>query len=607
VVLAAASFGVMATGIVADPGTTSLGPEGSSVAAEAYPSAPAPGSLEDTAPAPNIVVLPGIVLADDDRMRNFEAILRLHTWLGLRDLRTGRASIAWLPPTRTDDPDAVVTRDCAADTTADRPPRSLSSPEAVPATAARPRETLLIRLALSREGDEFRLEGFACRPGGRVHRQVVRDAPDRLGRAQRELLTWLATQLDVADTTAWEEDWGRNPAPGGPVLTGYARALRASMGEEEVPEVSLDEAADTLAEAAWLTARLSDDPEVARRRLEHAVSLRIGFTAGLEDLAAVHIEANRVDLAEAALLRLRRTAPGSRPVEWFLAWALLREGRHEDAARLLRHLPEWLLPEETTARLWSAILPELERYEEGLRWVDAWITHDLQSGAAQLLRGEILAGLGQTEPTAVAYAKAAELDPALREEALQRWVVVRLSMGEDVEVARRLAEDELVEATPTLLEMRAFAALRAGDAAAAAKDYQALTELQPEVVRHRMNRCAAALAAGLVPAEPDPCAQLPDERLSGNLLEAAALSRVPERTVEQFLELMDRAERAGRDAPLDPLAADAVLQVAGPFREDEERERLQGLWRLAVGADRRLTAAEKPEEGTDDLPDGPRD
>ena len=605
-VLAALSLGVMATGILSDPGT--VGPVRVDPATndeQAYPPAPAPGSLAHAVPAPDIVVLPGIVLGDAERMRNFEAILRLHTWLGLRDLRTGRASIAWLPPAVTEDADKVVERDCAADSTAASPPRSLASPSAVPATPARPRETLLIRLSLRAESDRFRLEGFACRPGGRVHRQVIRDSADRLGRAQRELLTWLATQLDVADTTAWEEDWGRNPAPGGPVLTGYARALRASMGEEDVPEASLEEAADALAEAAWLAARLSDDRELSRRRLEQAVALRIGFTAGLEDLAAMHVADGRVDLAEAALLRLRRTAPGSRPVEWFLAWELLRGGRHEDAARVLRHLPEWLVPEETTARLWSAVLPEIGRDEEALRWVDAWITHDLQSGAAQLLRGEILANLGRPEPTAVAYAKAAELDPALRVEALRRWVVVQLSMGQDVEVARRLAEDELVEETPSLLEMRAFAALRAGEAAAAARDYAALAALQPDVVRHRMNRCTAALAAGLVPAEPDPCGALPDDRLSANLLEAAALSRIPERTIEQFLELMDRAERAGRDAPLDPLAADAVLQVAGPFREDRERARLQGLWRLAVGAEHRLTAHEKPEEGTEDLPVDP--
>lgn len=604
-VLAVVFAAMMATGVLSGPAVGIDESARTTTDDESYPAAPPPGSLVDTAPAPNVVVLAGIVLGEDERMRNFEAILRLHTWLGLRDLHTGQSTIAWGPATTAADAGPAIESDCDAGSDAARPAATLSSPAAVPATPARPRPTLLIRLTLQGESDRFRLEGFACRPGGRIHRQVIRDTADRLGRAQRELLTWLATQLEVVDTTGWEEDWGLDPAPAGPVRTGYARALRGSMGEEGVADASLNEVAQLLPEASWLAARLTNDPEERRLRLEQAVAMRIGFTAGLEDLAASHIAEDRADLAEATLLRLRRTAVGSRPVEWFLAWTLLRDDRPEDAARILRHLPEWLVATETSARLWSAILPAIGRPKHALRWVDAWATHDPQSGAAQLLRGEILATLDQAGPTAVAFAKAAELDPSLREEALEQWGMVQLEAGNDAEVAWRLADDELVEETPRLLEMRAFASSRAGDAAAAARDYEALTELEPDGVRHRLNRCVSALAAGQVPAEPNPCGSLPDARLSGNLLKAAALSRIPERTIPQFLELMDRAERAGREAPLDPLAADALLQVVGPFREKGERERMRGLWRLAVGSERRLTAADKPEEGTEPLSGSP--
>jgi tetratricopeptide (TPR) repeat protein len=599
-ILGVGLVGMTTTGLLAGSSGQSITTTGASAGAPAYPAAPAPGSLAEPAPSPRIVVRPGILLDDSERMRNFEAILRLHTWLGLRDLRTGQASIDWVPAIVADDADPFVDSDCEGGLAATLGGR-LDSPPAVPATAANPRRTLIIRLALTLEGDDLRIEAFGCNPGGRIHRQVITDSPDRFGRAQRELLAWLASRLGVADTLSWEDDWGRDPAPAGPVLTGYGRALRRSMGEPGVPPAALSEAALSLPEAAWLAGRLSEDPGVARRHLERAASLRVGFTAALEDLAALLVAQDRTDLAEAAIERLRRTGPGARAVEWGLAWTLLERDRPADAAKVLRHLPKWLVAEETTARLWSATLAGLGRNQEALRWVDTWIESDPQSGSAQLLRGRILAGLHQEEPTAVAYAKAAELDPDLREVALRRWALVRFASGGNAEVARRLNEETWVAERPALLELRAFAAFRAGDPAAAVRDYLLLIELQPDEVRHRMNRCAASLAAGLVPATPDPCAGLPSDQATANLLEAAALSRIPERTIEQFLELMDRAELAGREAPLDPVAADAVLQIAGPFRDDDERARLRGMWRLAVGGERRLTASEKPEEGTEDL------
>ena len=603
-VLALGSLGIATLGSpsgtragTADPMETGA-PRSSGAAA--YPAAPAPGAIEDTPPAPHIVVLPGLLGEESERVRNVEVIFRLHTWLGLRDLRTGRAALAWSPATVTTEVDAALEEDCEAGRS--QPDAAvLRSPPEVPATARRPRDTLIIRMAIKTDADGMLVEAFACRPGGRIYRQVVRDSPDRLGRAQRELLTWLALQLNVADTAPWEDNWGRNPAPGGPVLTGYARALRGSLREPGVPPASLPGAATTLAEAAWLVASLSTDPASKRARLEQAAALRVGFTAAIEDLAAHHTAEGRVDLAEASLRRLDRTTPGSRPIEWGLAWTLLQGDEPREAAQLLRHLPAHLAAEETTARLWSAILPGIEEPESALRWVDALLEHDPLSGAAHLLRGEILTSLKRVEPTASAYKRAAELDPDLREEALRRSVVAALSAGRDADVARRLGDEDLVPEHASLLDLRAFARFRAGDPAGAVDDYLLLAELEPGEVRHRLNICVASLAAGLVPADPDPCGDLPPDAASSNLLTAAALSRVPERSIAQFIELMDRAEEAGRSAPLDPMAADAVLQVAGPFREAPERDRLQGMWRLAVGGERRLTASEKPEEGTEEL------
>lgn len=546
------------------------------------------GSLDTTPPdaGPSVVVLGGTLRQDTPRTRALEALMRLHLWLALRDVHPTGPTLRWVPATTgspTDDPVArlCLPRDLPAERTLGRDDPPLLGP------ALRPRGERRVFIVASTEIGVARYEVHVCAPGSRGSSQVFVSEVGREGPAMREILAWLTGVLGAPEVEPWFATWSRPLAPDVVSLRAFGETLAASMEDGGGQTDALIDAASLLPEAAWVASALSEADLDRRRLLERAASLRPGFTAALEDLAWEWTRAARPDLALLTLSRLR--APERvRPSELLLAARMLEEEAYADAAGLIDQLPpRW---KGTTAARRLEALAHLgagdpERTQQAAR---RWTEADPGAAEGWLLQGTAARLLDQPVEAEAAYREALAEPSRQRGEVLTRWAALLLDLGRGDEVVEALTDeddDALVQRTPRLLALRAWAHWSAGNATRAAADTRRLAALEPERAEHRRNLCVIALSAGTTEAPPSECGEPAFGDLFGTLFEAVWLSRRPFRTPEEGGLLDRRVAELAEAAPLAAPAAGAALRVLGPRAEDEALEALQARWQLARGVE----------------------
>ena len=542
--------------------------------------------------------LPGVA-GYGGRGDGLEAILRLHTYLAMRDVHGGPVELLWRPAVAWEGAAEAVRDACA-------PPSSNSAgePETGWLLTGVRRDPLGRKLDTERDfrvllmtesdGGELRVEAVACTASGSKRSEVFIGVTGQEGLILRELCSWLAAVVGVADPGDFEDHWGREPAPRGPALSTYGEILARSLDPDGTnPRLpvhpsgsSLADATSIVPEAAWLAAALSAEPPDRSRLLRRAAAMRVGFTAALEDLAWEQLSGAHPDLAAATLARLSHDEARLRPVELHLAAGLLAEGRAGACRGLLAGLPGRWRATTAASRLHALALVRLGNAPEAVRWADNWVDGDPESGEALVILGTALVGAGRLDEAGGAWRQAARLDSRWRREAVSAWLAATLEVDRSGEVQRFL--DELAEdgaqLGPELLELRAYAALRAGDPAGALVDYQSLADARPDVPRLQLDRCIAALLAGRLDAGTD-CPALGQTELEQLQLATSASSR--EVSVPGIFRDIRREVIAMHDlAPASPEVARAVMSVFGTSRHSTEEERLLALadWRIAVGA-----------------------
>jgi tetratricopeptide (TPR) repeat protein len=549
-------------------------------AAERVYRSTAPAALEDLPPPRRISILPGRIEGGDAREAEFEALLRLHLALGLRDVHPGPVVLSWAPLGE----QPLEATLCAAAGPLDPSLGPwLSSGERPDPLGrdARPEDDVRVAADVRIGPEGLLLVVRGCSARSDRFSQVVEGPPDRLDTHLRELLAWLAARLGVPDVRAFEDTWRRLPAFGGPAGRAYGRALVASLGGSAGPELA--DAAALGAEAAWLGAWLGP-PEARIAALQRASELRWSFTAAVEDEAWEHTRAGRSDLARAALERLATVKERARPVELSLAAAVLDAGDAEGARALAERLPPRWSSTTAAARLHSRLALGSGDAAAGERWLDAWLDADPEAAEAWLMRGDVLAGRGERRAAEKAWQTAAELDEDQGPRVVGRRAASAWARGEAASFAAGLEERDpaLGPPPPWQAELEAWMALEGGDVNRAAEGYAALDRPGADE-RIRFDACVAAIAAGRgadSPACRDP-AGTPWQRsrllLSLKSREPGLLPGYPpilDREVEAQLAL----------APRHPAALDAAWQVLGPHLAPAERADLAARWRVAHGA-----------------------
>ncbi len=583
-------------------------------ALQVYPSGRRLGTAVPLDEPTRLRFLPGVA-GYGGRADGLEAILRLHTYLAMRDVHAGAAELLWQPAVGWEEGDQVVQDTCA-------PPASggVGEPDAGwLMTGVRrdplgrplnPERDFRVLLRAESEEGELRVEAFACTASGDRRSEVFVARTGGEGTILRELCTWLAAIVGVPDPGEFEDHWGREPAPRGPALSTYgellARSLDAAGDNPRLPgrrpDSTLDDATRIVPEAAWLAAALTGDEEHRRRLLRRAAAMRVGFTAALEDLAWEQLVAGQPDLAGATLARLSDDEARLRPVELHLAAGLLEQGRPRDCRSLLAGLPRRWRATTAASRLHALALVQLGDPAEAARWASAWVEGDPESAEGLVVLGRALAAAGRHTEAGVAWSRAARLDARWRRPAMASWLAAALRVGRPGEVQEFLQELEAEgsQLGPDVLELRAYAALRAGDPARAWEDYSNLAELRPELPRLRLNRCVAALLAGQEGADV-PCVAEDRTRLEQLQLATASASRevsVPGVPRDVRADVTELAALA----PASPEVARAAMSVFGTSRRTPEEQRRSTLaaWRIAVGPG--VVAPQLPSPTPSELP-----
>lgn len=575
-------------------------------ATRVYRSPTLSGALVPTPHQRRVVFAAGRVGAGGDTARGLEALLRLHGYLGLRDVHPAGVVLHWQPAYPASQADEAEANACAApgETGASVPPRlrlASGDHEDLLGRPAQPHRELRVFLFVEVEDNDLRVVASTCTPRGTRNAEVFFERKDQEGRLLRELLTWLAHQTGVDDTSHFLKSWARPATAPGPASFAYREVLTESIDpgarDRGPSSPTLSQAERATAEAAWLAAWLG--PQTLRReRLQRATELRPFFTAAIEDLGALYLQERRVDLALAALERLPAERERSRPVEQILAAEALARGEAHDARRLLGVVPSVQAGGSAMARLLASAELGAGNPKGAVAWSEAWRAAEPESPDALLMHGDVLDRLGRLGEAEETWLQAAKLDPRARAPALRRLGVQLLARGEGSRLLDLLdAAGQEGPLGTELLELRAYIALRAGPgfAARAYKDYAALAG--PDAPdRIAFNRCVAALRAGLAPETGGPCAGLRLGSWEGHQLRAAWASRRPGLLPNYPPDVGQDVRQAFAEAPLTAESADAMLRLAGPRADRDERRQLTGWWRVAVGPDVPLPALPAPRD-----------
>jgi capsular polysaccharide transport system permease protein len=152
----------------------------------------------------------------------------------------------------------------------------------------------------------------------------------------------------------------------------------------------------------------------AARYLDRAVALDAADGRAWRDLSVAHHALGRLDDAVAAAQRAAALRPDDGDTAIHAAELLMRAGRSEEAAGLLRSLAEapGAAIEPRLFRVLSAAEMLCDRPEPALAAVDRAVAGDADNPEYHVHRGHLLARLGDLDGAALALARAASLDPA---------------------------------------------------------------------------------------------------------------------------------------------------------------------------------------------------
>ncbi len=601
----------LAIGVVVAYATKARGPEqqGSEPRhLEVYPSGRNLGTPRALPEPVAVHLLAGVVASDDrDASAHLEAILRLHSYAALRDVHSGAIALEWSPAWTLEDEADLRRGACTPgeELGGSRWLRSGVRPDPRGRPIA-PDRDLRVFLRVDATGEPARIVAVACASTGSEHSQVFEGRPDREGPLLRELSAWLAATIGVADARAFEEAWERAPAPRGPAIGTYGDLLVASqdparLAEPRLETSTLPEAARIVPEAAWLAAALDSDPDARADYLRSAAAQRVGFTAALEDLAAEQLAAGRLDLALATLARLSQEEARQRPVELLLAAELVERGRPAHASRLLDELPRnW---RRTTAAARLHALAQLARSDPAAaeRWAIAWTEADPSDAEALVVHGRVLRALGRPSAAAGAWRRACRTDSERRLDASVAWAADAgvEELGELVGFLDELEQGDRVALEPAVREVRAWAALGAGDPARAYAEYAALASAAPELPRLRRGACVASLRSGRAGLEA--CEDLELEPLAEASLAAALASRSVGRVPGWPEDPTDFVDDALELAPRDEDVVRSAVSILRTSRQasDEEQQAALARWRVVVGAGVEAPELPRPKRASD--------
>lgn len=559
---------------------------------QVYPSGRQLSTPTELEPVRRVRVLPGIVGEGGSRAEGLEAILRLHSFLALRDVHSGPAELLWSPAEfRLGDVEADVL--CGSDLeNADLRGLLDSGHRTDPlGRAFQPPDDLRVRLRVSIRAGREQVEAWVCAVQGTTRTEVFVGDPGAEGLLLRELGTWLAATLGTRNPGRFPDAWGRNPAPRGPAITTYGGLLVESMRTDDLSRrtgstTSLNEATLIVPEAAWLAAWRPDPPGSRIELLRRASTLRVGFTAALEDLAAEWFRQGRPDLALAALARLAPEEGRRRPVELIMAASLLEGGEAPEALGVLQEMPAAWRATSAAARLHALARLAVEQPDQATRWTAAWVEADPESAEALVVDGYALQRAGRISEATGAWRRAARMDVRWREQAIGAWTASAANEGTEADVVaflRELQAEDGVALDPALLEYRAWAELRAGQFVGAMADFDTLRDDPERALRAGRGFCIASLRAGQ--GDASACEGVSFEGLRGAQLEAAIASRSQGLLPGWRKDPKREVEYARGLGPRDPEVAVAALHALGA-REDVlyvDQEAALAAWRVAAG------------------------
>ncbi len=591
-----------------------------------------PAELEEPV---RVRFLNGIVGEGGSRAEGLEAILRLHGYLALRDVHAGPAELLWAPAVHVlgeVEPDALCGVGLESPDAFE--PSSLLVSGSRPDPLGRPfggGDDLRVRMRVTMRDGREQVEAWVCAVQGARRTEVFVSRPGAEGTLLRELGTWLALTVGTPDPGEFPASWARDPAPRGPALSTYGGLLIESMRTDDLSgrrgTASLAEATLIVPEAAWLAAWRPHPPAAPADLLRRAATLRVGFTAALEDLAAVRFAAGEVDLGLAALARLAPERERRRPVELLVAASLVEDGRPADALAVLQELPPTWRATTAAARLHALARLDLDDAAVATRWTGAWVEADRESAEALVVHARALRDDGRRGAAGQAWRKAAKMDVRWRRAAIREWAAVAAADGDEADVVvflDELEETDGVALEPALVELRGWAALRAGDPVRAMEEYGALLaatppaeaagggeaddrrdrDRDPDRARWRLARCVAAMSAGQAGDGVETCVDLDVPGLRGAQLAAAVASRSTGLLPGWRKDPKEDVEAALVAGPRDPEVAVAALHALGA-RDDVTTAQQQAIlarWRVAAGPDIPAPALPEP---VDAEPGGP--
>ena len=534
-------------------------------------------------PAASLVFMAGRAKAGQESMGGLEAVLRLHSYLGLRDIFRGQLRLDWSPVSDAVSASQHLDQACDFTKTAGTLLATGAHPDPLGRETRASDDNRLV-LLLERRPGGAQLEAVLCDRTGARRPQVFELRDGSEGETLREVVSWAAAQTGAPEAGDFMRTWGQAPISGRAGLSRYGDVLRATMEGESHVLSMLDEAAEEVAEAAWLLAQLGPKSDA----LAHLRRARLGrpeFSAALEDSAVLLGRSGQLEtmLRELSLLPLTGEEQATRDVRALVAGRLLEEGHAGAARAILEELPGKSRALAHNARLLTLTSLKLERDQEVQQQVEIWLQAQPNEPEALAAAGRVRAAAGRWDEAQDAWEVVVDKAPDLRGETVSRWAQEAL-LRQDTARLLRVLEERDPGLRPDTREVFAYLLARNEDWAHALSQYDRLSELPAPTPSSLQTRCLVALISGQEDRASGRCVGLSPTALEGALARTAFDSRRPGLIPGYRIDSTRPAKYALRVAPRDPAVAITALLSLGPDLDEGDREHLAARWRVAVGA-----------------------
>ena len=543
---------------------------------------PPPPSVAEQ-PAASLVLMAGRAETGQDSTLGLEAILRLHSYLGLRDIFRGKLALDWSPGSGTASASQHLDRACDFTKPADAPLATGAHPDPLGRETSSSEDNRLVLLLEGRpEGGQ--LEAVLCDRTGARRPQVFELRSGAEGETLREVVSWAAAQTGASEPGDLMRTWERSPVSGRAGTRRYGSVLRGTMVGEQGALTMLDEASAEVPEAAWLLAQLGPETDA----LAHLRRARLGrpeFSAALEDSAVLLGRSGQVEamLLELSLLRIKDEGQAARDVRALVAGRLLQEGHAGAASAILQELPGKTRALAHNARLLTLTSLKLERDQDVQKQVEIWLQAQPNEPEALAAAGRVRAAAGRWVEAQDAWQRVVEKAPHLRGETISRWAQEAL-LRQDTNRLMTVLEERDPELRPDTREIFAYLLARREAWTRSLAQYDRLSELPTPTTSSLQTRCLVALISGQEDRASGRCVGLSPTALEGVLARTAFDSRRPGAVPGYRIDSTRPAKYALRVAPRDPAVAITALLSLGPDLDEDARESLAARWRVAVGA-----------------------